>query len=115
MFQLKDDGFFIGDIMRIKKAHQGNYTQVHNSVVNCSELSAKAKGIYLYLYSKPDDWNFSEKRIADDFTDGKHSINGAIKELIKVGLLERTRIAPTRDNKTGKYKSEVEYVIHYEY
>lgn len=99
--------------MRIRKAQAANYTTVTNSIINSPDLSAKAKGVYLYLFSKPDDWIFSEERITRDFTDGLHSIRTAIKDLIKLGLLQRIRYAPTKDI-AGKFTSEVEYIIHQE-
>lgn len=44
-------------------------------------LSAKAKGIYAYLYSKPDDWDFSVERIVRDFQDGEKALYTGVKEL----------------------------------
>lgn len=99
--------------MRIRKAQAANYTTITNSIINSPLLSAKSKGVYLYLFSKPDDWVFSEERITRDFTDGLHSIRTAIKDLIKAGLLQRLRYAPTKDS-SGKFTSEVEYIIHQE-
>jgi hypothetical protein len=48
--------------MKIEKAGV-NYTQVSNVVLSNKKLSWKAKGIYAYLFSKPDDWDFSTKRM----------------------------------------------------
>lgn len=65
------------------------FTQVANEVLNNPQLSAKAKGVYSYLYSKPDGWNFESGRIAKDFTDGRDSIRTALKELEDEGYLKR--------------------------
>ena len=97
--------------MRIRKAQPSNFTTVQNSIVNNPDLSAKAKGLYLYLFSKPDDWIFSESRITSDFRDGRDSIRSGIKELLNIGLLERIRHAPQKDRETGEFTSEVEYII----
>ena len=65
------------------------FTQIPNKVINNPELSAKAKGVYIYLMSKPNDWQFYESEIVKHFSDGKHSINVAVRELIKSNLLVR--------------------------
>lgn len=48
---------------------ESNFTQVSNLVLCDKNLSAKAKGIYAYLYCKPDDWQFASERIAKEFSD----------------------------------------------
>lgn len=72
------------------------FTQVANTVLNDPELSAKAKGLYAYLYSKPDGWDYAIDRIARDFTDGRKSINSGLQELEHAGYLLRQRQASGR-------------------
>jgi len=67
------------------------FTQVANEVLYDSNLSAKAKGLYAYLYSKPDGWDFAVDRIIKEFSDGRLSINNGLKELEKEGYLIRER------------------------
>lgn len=67
------------------------FTQVANSVLNDKKISAKAKGLYAYLYSKPEGWDFAIDRIALDFTDGRKAINNGLKELEEYGYLLRER------------------------
>ena len=98
-------------IMRIRKAQASNFTTVQNSIINCPNLSIKAKGLYLYLFSKPDDWDFCESRIAKDHKDGRDSVRSGIKELICAGLIQRIR-HPPKKNKEGNFVSEVEYIIY---
>ena len=99
--------------MRIRKVQENkNYTIVHNDIINCSKLSAKAKGLYLYLFSKPDHWSFSGKRIANDFRDGSDSIYAGLKELEEVGLLKRKNLPPYKDPITKKYVKDSEYIIY---
>lgn len=64
---------------------------VQNSIVNDPILSAKAKGLYLYLVSKPPKWHFSARRISDDFKDGEDSIKSGLQELESCRVLRRTR------------------------
>ena len=82
-------------IMKLHKV-KVNFTQISNNVIADNRLSAKAKGIYCYLYSKPDNWDFSADRIAHDFTDGEKAIRAAIKELEKCEYLQREKLGSGR-------------------
>lgn len=75
------------------------FTQVANEVLNDPDLSAKAKGLYAYLYSKPDGWDFALDRISNDFSDGRRSIYTGILELEKKGYLKREKIMGNAENK----------------
>lgn len=68
------------------------FTQVSNDVLNDKNLSAKAKGVFAYLYSKPDDWDFAVERIISDFKDGRDSIISGLKELEAFSYLKRKRL-----------------------
>lgn len=65
------------------------FTQIANAVLNDQNLSWKAKGLFAYLYSKPEDWAFSGIRIALDSKDGKDGTYTGIKELEDAGYLVR--------------------------
>lgn len=83
------------------------FTQVANSVLSDPNLSAKAKGLYAYLYSKPDDWDFSLHRIVLEMADGKRAIASGLRELEEAGYLTRTREASGRMTYTLRLKSLV--------
>ena len=68
-----------------------NYTQAPNDIINHPELSLKAKGLWLFINSKPDGWSFSKERIATQAKDGKESIKNGLQELESFGLLKRTQ------------------------
>lgn len=67
------------------------FTQVANAVLNDSSITFRAKGVYAYLYSKPDGWDFSIDRIALETKEERKAINSALKELENAGLLTRKR------------------------
>ncbi len=67
------------------------FAQIANALLQDKQLSFKAKGLYAYLYSKPDTWDFAVKRIARDGLDGVRAISAALKELERLGYLVRTR------------------------
>lgn len=72
---------------RINKEEK--FTQIDNRMINDPGLSAKAKGILLYLLSKPSDWKVYEIDIVNNMKDGRDSIRSGISELIKNGYIER--------------------------
>lgn len=74
---------------------------VANEVLVNPNLSFKAKGLYAYLFSKPDTWDFSSHRMVLETKDGRRAIMGMLKELEDSGYLLRQRLS------TGK----VEYTL----
>lgn len=74
---------------KLKKPNQG-WAWIPNQILQSKNLSLKAKGLWVYLNSKPDGWNFSAERIAAEQNDGRESVKSALRELETAGLLERT-------------------------
>lgn len=75
---------------RLRKAYESNFTQIHNDAVTDTRLTWKARGVLLYLWSRPDDWAFKVERIAQEASDGIHALRSALKELEACGYLTRT-------------------------
>ena len=67
------------------------YGYVANVIINSPDVSFEAKGVYLYLNSKPDRWDFSAKRIAQDSTTSLYAVQKSLKELEDIGLLVREK------------------------
>jgi len=67
------------------------FAQVKNEVLCDKKISLKAKGMFAYLYSKPDDWDFSGHRIVNECSEGKRAVFAALGELEKAGYLSRNR------------------------
>lgn len=88
--------------MKIKRI-ETNFTQVSNNILKDNRLTWKAKGVFAYLYSKPDDWDFSTERMKFDSFDGREALLSGLKELETLGYLQRKRFA------SGK----MEYVLDY--
>lgn len=82
------------------------FGQTPNHLLNSKEASLKAKGLYGYIQSKPEDWNFSARRISKEIKEGLSSINKTLKELEDLNYLERVKF----QNDKGHW--EVEYVLH---
>lgn len=68
---------------------QSKFTQIDNRMITDSSISAKAKGLMLYLLSKPDGWKVYETDIIKHMKDGRDSVRSGIKELVKEGYIDR--------------------------
>jgi len=77
------------------------FTMVANEVLYNKNLSFKTKGLYAYLFSKPDTWDFSSSRMVLETKDSRDSIMVMLRELEEAGYLIRKRLS------TGK----VEYTL----
>ena len=62
---------------------------VSNSILTDCEISLKAKGLYAYIISKPDNWDFSADRIKLENKEGRSAILAALKELEQHKYLKR--------------------------
>ena len=82
--------------MRIKKQYQKGFTTVDNVVLNDTSLSWKAKGLFVYLWSQSDEWDFYESEVVKHSTDKIASLKSGLKELEQQGYLKRQR---KRDDK----------------
>ena len=76
---------------RANKDKDNPYVMVNKQFVNDKKLSAKAKGILLYLLSKPDDWKVYQKDIVNHMDDGRTAIKNGIEELVDQGYIERKK------------------------
>lgn len=84
--------------MEIIKKYDTGYTQVLNKVLYDSELSLRAKGMYGYLFSKPDGWQFHIVTMQKELKESKGQIYAIIDELIKFGYIKRNQV-----NENGKF------------
>ena len=68
--------------------HSGSFfTTIINKTIEAIQDPATL-GIYLYLASKPDDWEISETNLKNRFKKGTDFIRARMTELKKIGLLQ---------------------------
>jgi len=72
--------------------HNKNYTCINNTICTDKRISWKAKGIWLYAFSRPDDWQFHLNDLINQSTDRRDAVQTGLKELEKFGYLRRTKI-----------------------
>ena len=92
-------------VFRVYK-ESGNFVTVNKDFIHDNNLSWKAKGVLLYLLSRPDDWQIYEIELTKHSSDGRDSLRTGIKELEEVGYIQRKRL---RDDK-GHFR-EYEYKV----
>lgn len=77
---------------RIKK-RDNNFTQVSNSFLRDNNISFKAKGLFCYMFSMNENWNFTLQSIATQQKDGLDSVKSAMDELKKYGYVTYEKLA----------------------
>jgi hypothetical protein len=78
--------------------NQGNFTKVSNRLINSNSLSLAAKGLFVYLQSKPPGWCFSAEKISWQIKEKKKAVARVLIELESLGLLKRKSLK-NDDNK----------------
>ena len=68
------------------------FVQIDKTCLEDSRLSWKARGILVYLLSKPDGWQVRIVDLINKSPEGITAVKSAIKELEAVGYMKRTRI-----------------------
>lgn len=79
------------EIYFIRHAKERDYTVLDNTFLKDKELSWKAKGLFAYILSLPDDWKIYLTELQEHATDGETSVRTAVQELIDLGYLIATR------------------------
>jgi len=90
--------------LRIKKAP---FTMVVNNLLEYKELSLAAKGLYAFMYSKPDDWDFTIVGLASLLKESKNTVNKLMRELRSLGWVTYKRYS----NGTVEYTIEIEPLL----
>jgi hypothetical protein len=79
------------------------FTRIPNTAIN-SGLSLKALGLLVFMLSKPDGWNFTERGLMSQLDTGRHALATAMAELIERGYVRRTS---TADGNMRRWVTEV--------
>jgi hypothetical protein len=85
---------------------KNRYATVPNNLIENPNISLKAKGLYAYIQSKPDGWDFSAERISKSCKEGLDSVRMGLIELENAGYLQRIK------SKDEKGLFSIEYVLH---
>ncbi len=80
---------------KLRKKHARNFTVVDNAVLQDVRLSYKARGLFVYLWHLPDNWDISlDDMVKHSDKDGALAVRTGVAELEKYGYLsfERVRV-----------------------
>lgn len=87
---------------KIKRVYDKSYMVISNHVFEDPNLTLKAKGLFGYLWSRPDDWNFFITELVRHFKGGRDQAMNALDELEKAGYLLRSRVRNDLGQLTNK-------------
>jgi len=79
------------------------YATIPNDLLNDSSITLKSKGLFGYIQSKPDGWDFSAERIASQLREGLPAIMSSLKELEAKGYLYRERYINELGHRVARY------------
>ncbi len=87
----------------LERKRQGNFTVVQNELIEHPELTYKAKGIFMYLWSRVNmpSWTYNMKDIVGQSKDGKDAVLSGIRELETHRFIERVAIKTTGSRFAG--------------
>lgn len=86
----------------LQKEHNQNYKTISlDPIQSYPNLSWKAKGLWTYLISRPEGWEFRLTDIIKRANDGRTAVKSAMQELKDIGLLKITQ----DKDKEGKFYS----------
>lgn len=87
-------------IIRSARPHQ-NFTVIHNELIEQKTLSWRARGLLVYLLSKPDHWRTTTANLAAQGPDGMHTVRVTMLELQEAGYIRRIR----KQNSRGQWST----------
>jgi predicted transcriptional regulator len=76
---------------KLVKKDNREFTQISNAILAHPTLSLKAKGLYAFMYSKDNDWNFTIRSMASQLKEDKNTIQRILVELKEIGLITYTK------------------------
>lgn len=83
------------------------FAMVPNELLNDKRISLKAKGLFAFVNSKPDNWHFSGKSIAGQTGESLHAVRLGLQELEMFGYLKRQK----SQNSSGYF--QVDYYLFF--
>lgn len=88
---------------------QNNFSIVSNAIIRDTNLSLKARGLFILMLSLPERWEFSVRGLSKIAGEGVDAIRSGLKELEKQGYLLRER-----ERKADGRLGDMEYTLYEE-
>lgn len=106
-FYISQEGVVCMTIMRIHKSN--NYTIVSNLLLDNTVLSEGATLLLLRMLRKPDDWQFSVQKLAEEYGMNKNKISRYFSELKEHKFLEITQVKASKNFAYTYHVYEIPY------
>jgi hypothetical protein len=87
----------------LRNASRERWTVVSNTALTDKRLSLRARGLLVICLSKPDGWDFSCDRLAEECREGRDAVRAAMRELESAEYVLRAR----KQDGTGHWRTEV--------
>lgn len=94
-------------IVRIERVERKKFSIINNEALEIPTLSWRAKGMWAYLMSRPDDWVVSVAHLSKNFSGGRDLVRSALRELEKHGLCTSILLRGEKGKLDG-----IDYKIH---
>lgn len=86
----------------LKNKFANKFTQISNAVLNDNELTLEEKGLFCYLFSKPDGWEFHYNTMKKELNEkSDDTIRRILTSLVKKGYITKTQNNKTESGKFG--------------
>lgn len=76
----------------IRNIYNNNYTVVPNSMANDESISWRARGMLLYIITKPESWNINTRDLVNKGDLGRDGVLSVLKELKEAGYIRLKQI-----------------------
>ena len=77
---------------KLKKRKSKDFTIISNTMLRDKSLGGMERGLFLTMWSLPDNWDFSIKGLCAILLDGYTKVSNSLKKLENAGYLVRKRI-----------------------
>ena len=93
------------------RQRSNGFTIIPSNITRDQQLSLKGSGLLLKLLSLPPYWKFSEAGLVAIVPDGIGSVRSGLKELEKLGYIQRERVR----NEKGQLKGTIWHIYEEPY
>ena len=98
-------------VIRVK--HTEQYVVIKKTALEDPNLSFKAKGLWAYCMSRPNDWEFNITHLATVSKEKEVAVYSAIKELIKAGYAMRNQENKGKGEGNGRGSfGKTDYIVY---
>lgn len=92
--------------MIIRRAeHVDRFTIVDNALIEDTRMSFRARGLLVYLLSRPAGWRCDHRQLAKLTQEGERAVRTALAEIRICGYSRSVR---EQDKTTGRWRTDVE-------